>query len=797
MKAFIIQLFVCVSLTGVLHAQQRRDSSAIIHSNDSMCNCSVCRGKLKHQIDTGYYYGLSICKSVKVLPLLLFSQGNDTVSVVRERTRKAARPVIPAVAKPFLTIHGNVMYDLYYRSNLDTPFVEKDVYQHTLQTYLDVTVKDQYPMRIAFTTSIGNSDFFRNITGVNLQYTNRDFKQSLLNKAQSWESSQMKLLAELQSIREQADEKIRQVNQLKNAMAAPSRLQKMVEENERELYGRIRDSLVKNNREIDTSLRIREISITGNRHLYKPKIKDLITWQKNELSAADTVSTKLSDVNDRTQRRIDSLKEDLAKLEHLYEKKRQKVNTAKTHLVDVLMNSRSNKELADELGAMNLPDSILPKGYRNLLAIRSIGLGRTLVDYSELTAKDISITGVQAEYNPSWYLAFATGAVDYRFRDFVIGTNRTKQYLNLVRVGAGMKEGNNVILTYYTGKKQLYNFSSAGTVNNTEWSPDYNIMGLSLEGRWQINPNNYVVGEVAKSSIPYYAAASKGQKGFSSMFGFGDRSNEAWSVKAFSFIPRTATSINGVYKSMGANFQSFSLYTTGSSQSSWSLRIDQPFWRRQLSIAVALRKNDFQNTYQYLDFHSNTVYKSIQATLRIKKWPVISVGYYPSSQLTKLSEDHYVENRFYTFTGTASHLYRYHGIMMNTIFSFTQFYNRQTDSNFVYFNTRNVMFNHTVLLNRFTLNTVLSAAKSSDYTLYNADGNLQFKVNKWLEMGGGVKYNRQTVYGLQQIGYSANSRMRIPYFGELSLFADKGFIPGANKRLTSNNVGRITYTKIF
>jgi hypothetical protein len=181
----------------------------------------------------------------------------------------------------------------------------------------------------------------------------------------------------------------------------------------------------------------------------------------------------------------------------------------------------------------------------------------------------------------------------------------------------------------------------------------------------------------------------------------------------------------------------------------------------------------------------------------MKKWPVITAGYFPSSQLTKLSNGAYSENMFYTLVGTLSHFYRYKGITMSTLLSYTQFYNKQTDSSFLYFNSKNTLLSHTVFLSKFTLNGAVSAALNPEYNLYGVDGNVQYKVTSWLEIGGGLKYSKQTVYELIQLGYSGNARINIPKLGEVALMADKGFIPGAEKRLVSNNTGRLTYTKIF
>ncbi|HVI47114.1 MAG TPA: hypothetical protein VM802_19715 [Chitinophaga sp.] len=793
MKAFIKMLLVCLLLNCRSYSQLKNGYVQMFAFGDSVAK----RGDNGY-VDTVYFVFNKFCKSGPLTPLILHPLSKDSVNVALHRSIREKTVVVPVKKVPFLVVHGSITYDLYYQSNRDTPFVEKDIYQHTVQTLLDVTVKNQYPLRIAFTTNIGNSDYFRNITGLGLQYANRDFKQLILNKAKQWDDSKEKLMKEVHMLESRIGEITDQINLLRSQISSPSRLQEMVEEKERKFYKHIKDSIDGEKNGLAERIASENQVQTGYRRFYLSELRDSIgvtTLKGNSaLEKVDTLIEQTSHKYMQIEKKTDSLKNELSKIQDLYNKKKEAIVMAKSQLMDVLLNS-NNRELIRKLQSMDLPDSVLPKGYKNLLAIRSVGIGRTIVDYSELTAKDISIIGVQAEYNPSWYLAFATGAVDFRFRDFIVRDNRIRQYLNLIRLGVGMREGSNIILTYYTGRKQVYNFNTSS--GSTSSAPDYSIMGISLEGRWQLNSNNYIIAEAAKSSLPYYASGAKGERGFQSMIGFNDRSNEAWSVKLFSFIPATSTSINALYKSMGANFQSFSLYTTGSSQNAWSIRIDQPLWHRQVTVSAGLRKNDFRSIYQYNDFHSNTIYKSIQATLRIRKWPVVSVGYFPSSQLTKISEDHYIENQFYTLTGTASHFYRYRSIMMNTMFSYTRFYNKKMDSAFLYFNTKNIALNHTMIIGKLTLNGIISAANNMDYSLYNADGNAQYRLKNWIDIGGGIKYNWQTVYHIGQLGYSANVRVRIPYLGEVALFADKGFIPGSNKRLLPSNTGRVTYTKTF
>jgi len=745
-------------LAGGLNSYAQLQRSTILHATGGKGEILVFpRGIQQSSGNVSYLLAADSGNTFALIPLI--KEANDHKSKV------------PVLKKPWLTVHGNVMYDLYYQSGVDTPYQQKDVYQHTLTTYLDITVKDQYPVRVAFSTTRGNSAMFRNITGLNLQYTNRDFKSILLNKLQSYDAGRNLRLQELEQYKAQMDIKSMEISRLRGWLSSPAQLQRIVEERERKLY--------KTNKapSLDS--------------LSRPYLNALLHYKK---LPSDSGLQHFEDQYATKGKQLDSLEKEWNQMEQKYREQQKKLGSGKEDLMSAVMNSKNNKDLADKLHAMDLPDTVLPKGYKTLLAIKSFGIGRTMVNYSELTAKDISIQGVQLEYNPSYYVAVATGVIDYRFRNYIVNSNRPKQYLNLFRVGIGMKEGNNLIFTYYTGKKQLYNLN---TSVDSASSPDYHLMGMALEGRWQLTKNTYFTGEVAKSSLPYYRASSSSVNKLNSLFQFNDRSNEAYALKAFSFIPVTGTRINAVYKVMGAGFQSFSMYTTGSAQTAWSVRVDQPFFKQKLTITAAVRQNDYTSQYQQADYRSNTIFKSLQATLRMKKWPVISVGYFPSSQLTKLSDNNYVENLFYTLVASLSHFYKYHGITMNTTLSYTQFYNRQTDSSFVYFNTKNILLNHVMFLGRLTLQGTASAALNREYELYGADGNAQYKINSWLDAGGGLKYSQQTVYNIQQIGYTGNIRMNIPRLGQIELMADKGFIPGVNKRLVSNNTGRVTYTKIF
>lgn len=677
--------------------------------------------------------------------------------VVRIPTPRVVLPAAPA-RNPWIKVHGNILYNVNYYSNIDTPYAEKDVYQHTVQTYLDIVVKDKYPMRIYLTNRFSNSTMFRNLNDLNFSYTNTAFTKLLREKIQQQFMASLPTPKFADSLQQLLNKKIVQLNQLETWLKNPALLQRMVEAKEkalRQARNRV-DSLA-------PALNIDSLELMQEFHAKRQQ--------------------------------ADSLKRSALKLQQRVEETYQKTRIDAQQLRQQIAGITNADSLEALLYQLRIPDTLLPKGYRTLMAIRSLSLGRSVVNYSELSAKNISVNGIQAEYNPGSYFALAAGKVDYRFRDFIVRSPRQQdQYLTVLRYGKGLKEGNNIIFTWFAGKRQLYNAGTTDTATGIR--PSQGLMGFTIEGNYRITPNVLLTGELAKSTIPSYSPA--GDKGFtSSLLQMNDRTNEAYALKLFSYFPRTSTRINGSFKQLGANFQSFSTFTDGTRQTAWSAQLSQAFFKRQLEISLGANTNDFSNPFLGSHYKSTTVFKSLQATLRKRKWPVVSVGYYPSSQAIKLGEGQYQENLFYTLAGNITHSYQLQRVMMSSALIYTQFYNHSNDSGFVYFNARNLMLNHSVFLGPLTLQANANAAANTDYTLYMLESKALYALNRFITVGGGVKYNYQTEYAVRQWGYSADLLLQLPKLGQIQCSADKGYMPGMNKQLIANNTGRLTYFKTF
>jgi hypothetical protein len=715
------------------------------------------------------------CKVVVKIPIYAYIY----VPVIREPV-KMREPAKPAKV-PFLQVHGNIMYNVNYYSNIDTPYNERNVYQHTVQTYLDVVVKGKYPMRLYLTNRFTNSKLFRNFSDLNLNYNNTQFTQQIKAQVREKFLSSLPSPTAPDSLKYELDETIKKLRSLDAWIKNPGLLQRMVEAREKAL----RDSLARLTKKPDST----GLSIPDHNKLADSALVRL------GIDTADLEATYA-----RRKQQVDSLRARIVALQQMIKAARGQSQEAVNKICQDIEQAKSPAKLKAIMEENHLGDSILPKGYKTLMAIRSFGMGRSVVNYSELSAKNISVNGFQAEYNPDAYYALATGSVDYRFRDFIVkGPKQSGQYLTVLRYGRGLKDGNNIIFTWFGGRKQLYN---AGTVdsgqNSSVQTPSSALMGFTLEGNYRLTHNIMLTAEVAKSSYPVYAKDSTGKNSLpSQMLEMSNRHNEAYSLKADGFFPKTQTTVRGTFKRLGATFQSFSTFTDGSAQTAWSANVQQLFFKRQLTISLGANTNDFSNPFIGSQFKSTTVFKSVQATWRRSRWPVISLGYFPSSQITKLGDGVYRENLFYTLTGNVTHSYKVNQLMMNSALVYTQFYNRSTDSGFVYFNTKNLLLSQSAFMNQLTLQANASGAFNQDYHLYTVEGRALYNLNKYVMVGGGLKYNYQTQFNIEQLGYSAETTFQIPRLGQIQFSAEKGFIPGMNKQLVPNNTGRATYFKTF
>ncbi|MCW3094078.1 MAG: hypothetical protein JWP81_5147 [Ferruginibacter sp.] len=658
--------------------------------------------------------------------------------------------------KPLLKFNnGFISFNTDYRSNIDTPFLEKNVVQHNVYGNLSMSIRN-IPLNITCLLRKSNSNYFQNINDIQVAFDVQKFQQTVRSNSISKIMRTAELLKDSISEKLGALKSLEYLN-LENVFNSRFSLQRLIEAKELlNVAGLSWDNSLP-----DSLAKIKSDSLKKNASLY---IK-LYEASKEQLT--------------KVKSSVDSLKD-------VYENSLRKVKLVQHIANGSINNFREYQKLVSDSVVRNSGiDKALLK-YHWLWGVRKISLGRSSVNYSELTAKNISLNGVNFEYNSWYYLSFSAGLIDYRFLDFVIQTpNRPKQYFSMGRAGIGDISKNYFIVSLFRGQKQL--FVSGGNYNL------YTVKatGISLEARLQINRLSFIKAEIAETVAPDFRTNPPKNN----QWNLREKTDKAYAIAVRFIVPQSQTKIDAVYKYTGANFQSFTSFHTNSSLDTWNIKAEQNFFKKRLHIIAAIKSNEYFNPYLIQTYQSNTIFKSFQGVFRKKGWPVLSAGYMPMTQLTNMGGI-VVENKFNSLSTTTYHHYRILDTKAATTVVYTKFYNTRADSGFIYFNATNLFVNQLFYFSLFKATINITHSTNKRYELNVLDENIQVPVKNIAAILFGIKinnldrqYNKLGCYGNVQFSFLRNST--------LSLFYEDGYIPGIGGTLVKNSIGSIQLSKRF
>jgi len=711
----------------------------------------------------------------------------DSVAIPMERVAV----VYKEPAKPkFLIVHGNVSYDFFYRSKIDTPFNQQNLQQHTERVWLDILINEKYPFKVGFTARQSNSPFFRDLYSMNLNFDRygytKNLKQELLNKlsVSKWQNSNLKLIDTV------LKEQLKQYQGQKNWLNGPEALQRLIEEREKLFYS---------NQKKIAALDINAAVIVpvyhkiklNNGQWFTLKTDSVINVKKEQdLIKPDSSFVKLYQSK---KDQLDKLEKSIAALKHQSDSIKNGITQNVAKVKQLIYKAATPKDLEKIAKENNIPQPKKEKLQNFLADVKSLGIGRSMVDYTALTAQNIMLTGVNVEYNPSYYTAFAAGKIDYGFRDFFgKGIKQKNQYLLLGRVGWGNKDKRSVILTVFNGRKNNYaGLLAADSNNNT--SP---LFGYSVETIIKKNENTFFTVEVAKSTKTKSATVAATDVKPDNLFKYNDNSNMGINFNAQTVIPETDTKLSGFYRKTGEQFQSFSLFTYNTNQQSWQVRGDQSFLKRKINLTAMLRQNDFTNPLTNKTFKTTTVFKSLLLNVKVPHWPVINAGYYPGTQFYIVDNNTVRENAYYILNGSLLYPYKYRDISMNSSFVYNRYFNQATDSGFVLYKGVNYILSQSLLINKLQVEGSYSYNKQSELNYYTLDANGDYSLKKFLRIGGGVKYNH-VLSGQDYWGESVRLSADFKKLGGLQLHYEKSYLPTIQQTLYPVEIGRVSWYKFF
>lgn len=613
---------------------------------------------------------------------------------------------------------------------------------------MNIVVAEKLPFTITYFERQSNSRFFRDYRDIRIEFNRTEFQNINAKRLENY-VTQLADRAKNPLLKPSLQYTDRQLRSLEHWL------------NSREMVKRLIESktAILNGGKIDSVTQILDTSLKEAREFIA--FYELLATKKHRLKACR-----------------DSLEKEYIQSEKFAAAAQQISNSSLSQI-------EKQRLLQNLSGLSDSEKTDLKKRIQRMGAIQSFAVGKVLPNYSELTLKNVNITGINFEYYDRIYFAVSVGALDYRARDFFRDDRRRKpQLVYLSRVGYGPKQGSHIHLTAFRGKKQLLN--TGHNPNNLD------IYGLSLEAQL-LYKTHRVLAEIAQSASP--PLVNQGNHTEKASFKVRDWKNKAWSFRLNSIFPKTKSKFEAFYRYRGINFQSFSSYYANAAMHSWQVGGVQYFWKKQLRLNVAVSRNNYENTELPVRYTGQTNFTTASILFKRKKWPSLQIGYMPASQLSEIDGQIY-ENFYHALNLMTNYNYRLGLARAYSVFSYHRFYNDSKDTGFIYYNARNYYFSQLFQFASYAATLNIARSQSSDFTLTVFETGINLKIKKLHGAGVGVKINQLNNESVQ-VGLYGNLRVLIPKVGELNAWIEKAYLPAWNNQLTRNELCNIGFTRFF
>lgn len=750
----------------------------------------VISGDTVFPLGKGSYFSIPVSPSCKnfsnIIYTFLSNEANVDTDIV-----STTQPTLTISKIPILTVTGYISYTINYQSFIDTPIAERDLMQQTIQGRMQGVYKSRYPFNFSFSYRFNNSALFKDYFDFGVNYNVEDFKRLLANayraqlsrKLAAYQNTLDSLMNALKPLTPDLTKKYM-------SLSMPSSPQIETERRERDYILRleqgqhaVEDSIEKINRKIERK---------GMAFFKSFQSKVDSTKASTSLPSVkkDTSSGFVEDI-DKAKGRYDSLQAKILSV-------KKSISSAKDSLyayknIDYTKLAKDNVFDSGRVG-----DSKLFRLYKFLLSVKSFSIGRTVVSYSDLTVRQLSLNGVNMEFNPGYYFAATAGKIDFRFRDYIVRNTVAKgQKFAMLRFGKGQVDKDHIILSYFYGQRQSFN-SIFNTQNNLLVQPGNNLAGISLEAAKKIGSNGLLILEVAKSSAPYYVLDStNGVKWMSGISNFSQRHNEAYAIKYAQVIKRIDFSFQSGIKYLGAKYQSFSIINTGSYQLGWYIKVRQSFLKKRIQFSGSVQQNEYSNPFSILTYRSTNVIASAFATFRFKHFPVVSLGYYPTQQVLKMADNSLSINQYTTFMATAVQNFKIGKYFATSMLVFNQFKGSSKDSGSYLNNFKSLQWSNSVVLKKIVLGLNASTQVSGRVTFNTVQGDVSISLLSWMTLGGNGKLSAYSSTRTLYQGFGGNMSVQLRKLGEVSFSFDRAYVPYMLNSIIKSEYGRLTYYKTF
>lgn len=474
-----------------------------------------------------------------------------------------------------------------------------------------------------------------------------------------------------------------------------------------------------------------------------------------------------------------SLQDSITLLKSVYDQETDSIN----HIVSTLSSAGDISDYADKQG---MADSLASKrSWANRLMKTNFRFGKFILNNSELTVSNIFLHGASIKYGDRNFVMVSGGFYDFAFRNFFnfrTDSSRQKRPAVLAVKFGRLKGKNLTAASFFVGQKER-----PGSVSGLYKT----IAGVSFEKNLTVSKNIFAELEIAKSTTGSDRISDKQRATLKDLF----TSYNVKTIGAFAtlngYFPKTKTDATIAYRYWGQQFESFNANQYFNPQNYLAVNLSQSLLKRKLFIQGGVKYTDFKSYGISSNIKSKTLFANASATLRIRRLPVISVGYYPGSQLYWLDQSRLYEYYYYILNSTVSHYFKAGTIPVQAVFSYNQFSNKYTDS-LVAGSQSNYSLFLTTWIHQFSFQANYTRQQAGNSQLTTGEAGLIFS-NRLLRIGGTFKLNFAELE--YRTGYSVNLGISMKRAGTLSVIYDKSYLPDRAGQFIPVTMGQLQLTK--
>lgn len=752
---FVI-IIVLISYGNCLRAQD-----SLIYNDEDMA------------MDNDLLYEHRLCK----LPELVLI----TVPV---RVVRLAGNGLPNSKKHLVTASGELSYHHFERNGASDDLLLINSASDIVELRLALLYKDVYPF--TFSVRYNHSRPFQmdNQYEVNIGFDERLFRQKMKEKLNNYVKNDY--LKKQLALKDQYQQSFKSLQEQKQLLTNPRYIQEAVE-------SRIKKIIVPNegipsadiptpNHKFDqVGQWLEKIPGVSNLQNAKQRIEDSINNVREKLNweeAQKKLHAKLEEKKDSLEKKVKKIEDSLAFYKKQFDAKKDSINKE----VGEIKSAAALKKYADEKG---LRDSIKTSRLAGMLMKTTIRFGKFLLNNSELTVNNIFLSGASIRYGDEKFVMLSGGLYDFAFRRVFNFRNdsfpRNKQVVFALKVGK--QNGDNLsAFNVYLGRK-----SKSGYYNEELRT----VAGISVEKKIVFNRNLSLDFEIAKSTIRPNNQFSKSEGPLKDIFTHYSTRTIGMYASGNAYLPKTSTAISVSYRYWGQQFESFNASQYFNPQNNLAGKVSQPFFKRKLYLVTGIRYTDFSTYGIASNVKTKVWFASANLTLRLKKFPIISAGFYPGSQLYWMDQNKLYEYIYYIFNTTASYYFHVGKMPVQMVFTWNRFYNKYTDtliqSAQSYYN-----FFVTAWKNRFSYNMNFSRQELENNLLNTVEGGLTYSGDVF-KIGGSLKGNFNKEFS--RMGYSFIGGIVLKKFGTINLIYDKSFLPERTGRFIPVSTGQVQIIK--